>query len=591
MALNSHANDRSAGREDVISRLLAKGRLTPQQADLARRRHERLRIPQHQAVIELGFVSEEETYRELADLRGLPFVDLCEYAFPPGVPNEENFPARIIHHYRVLPLKVDEKTAELAFIEPPRQADLNNLQLLLNRTVKPALTTPSCYRAAVRKHFGLGADTILLLDEAGIGGETSGEVVFKVPLSGDEKAVNAGIARYVDQLLSEAVRMGATDIHIEPYFSRVKLRYRIDGVLQPVRVPEQLRQVYAALVSRLKIMAGLNIAEKRLPHDGRITMKTERESYDLRVSIVPTKHGEAVCLRILGRHSLVLELHELGLEPRQEALLRDLTRLPQGLVLLTGPTGSGKTTTLYAALSHAYDEGRKIITIEDPVEYQLEGVVQIQTREEIGLTFSNGLRAVLRHDPDVVLIGEIRDAETAEIAVRAAQTGHLVFSTLHANDSINATTRLLDMGIDPFLLGASLVCTIAQRLAQRVCPHCAEPDRDIPPDIREEMARVLGVPESKVKARRGAGCVECGGKGARGRIAIYEFFVMSEEIADMLGREVKTGELRAAARARGWRSLREEGWVKVQRGVVPVSEVRRLTFRIKQPDWGRNMMP
>lgn len=566
---------------EVGERLYAAGKLTTQQIELVRRRQHRLHIPQYRAVVDLGFVSEEEAWRELAAANGLEFVDLCNYEFPPGLPDEKRFPTRIIHHHRVLPVEMTDEMVRLAFIDPPRQSELSNLRLLLNRRIEPVLTTPSCYHNAIRQHFGLGADTLLRLDEDVIPEEGSSDVVFDVSQSEDEEAVSAGIVRYVDQVLAEALRRGATDIHIEPYFSRVKLRYRIDGVLQTVRVPDGLRQVFGALVSRLKIMAGMNIAEKRLPQDGRITMRTAREEYDLRVNTVPTKHGEALCLRVLGRQSLMIELQELGLEPDQERLLRDLTRLPQGLVLLTGPTGSGKTTTLYAALAQAYDEGRKIITIEDPVEYQIEGVVQIQTRDEIGLTFAEGLRAVLRHDPDVVLIGEIRDTETAEIAVRAAQTGHLVFSTLHANDSIYAITRLLEMGIDPFLLGASLSASIAQRLAQRVCPHCGEPDPELEPAVRREIAEALRLPESEVRARRGPGCVECGHKGTRGRIAIYEFFLMEEEIADLLGASIRTSQLRGAARARGWKSLREHGWVKVQEGIVPASEILRITYRVQ----------
>src|SRR6266566_2365315 len=266
-----------------------------------------------------------------------------------------------------------------------------------------------------------------------------------------------------------------------------------------------MRQLHSAIVSRLKIMAGLNIAEKRLPHDGRIAMKTGGEEYDLRVSIVPTKHGEAVGLRILGRQSLFLDLGQLGMEPNQEAVFAQLTQLPQGLVLLTGPTGSGKTTTLYTALAQANDESRKIVTFEDPIEYQLEGTVQIQMREQIGLTFATGLRSVLRHDPDVVLVGEIRDLETAEIAVRAAQTGHLVLSTLHTNDSISAVTRLLEMRIEAYLISSSLVCSISQRLARRICRHCAIEDREISQSVREEMAAALSIRAEEVRAWKGRG--------------------------------------------------------------------------------------
>jgi type II secretory ATPase GspE/PulE/Tfp pilus assembly ATPase PilB-like protein len=341
-----------------------------------------------------------------------------------------------------------------------------------------------------------------------------------------------------------------------------------------------MRHLHPAVISRLKIMAGLNIAEKRLPHDGRIAMKTGDEEYDLRVSIVPTKYGEAICLRILGRQSLYLDLGQLGMEPNQEAVLAQLTRLPQGLVLLTGPTGSGKTTTLYTALAQANDEGRKVITFEDPIEYQLEGTVQIQVREQIGLTFATGLRSVLRHDPDVVLVGEIRDYETAEIAVRAAQTGHLVFSTLHTNDSVSAVTRLLEMRIESYLIASSLVCSISQRLARRICRHCAEEDLAITDSTREEMAAALSLPVEQVKAWKGRGCVECNQKGHRGRVAIYEFFLLNEAIADLIAPGLRTGELREAARKLGWRSLREMAWLKVQKGLIPVSEQERWTRMI-----------
>src|SRR6185295_4573660 len=312
------------------------------------------------------------------------------------------------------------------------------------------------------------------------GAEIREEIVFDLQGKETDSAIEATVSAFVDQILQEALRLHASDIHLEPYSDTIRLRYRVDGILETVPVPGDMRQLHSAIVSRLKIMAGLNIAERRLPHDGRIAMKTGGEEYDLRVSIVPTKYGEGVALRILGRQNLFLDLSQLGMEANQEAVFATLTQLPQGLVLLTGPTGSGKTTTLYTALAHANDEGRKIITFEDPIEYQLDGTVQIQVREQIGLTFATGLRAVLRHDPNIILVGEIRDFETAEIAVRAAQTGHLVFSTLHTNDSVSAVTRLLEMKIEPYLIASSLVSSIAQRLARRICRHCAEPDTNIP---------------------------------------------------------------------------------------------------------------
>jgi general secretion pathway protein E/type IV pilus assembly protein PilB len=568
-------------KKEVGDLLFEQGKLSAKQLDAVRRRQRRLHVSQHSAIVSLSYASEEDTYRALASLHGLEFTDLGGHAFAEGVLDQ--VPVRVMFNHRVVALAVDNDTVTLAFAEPPRQAELGNLRLLLGKKIKVVLTTPSGVHAVIKRHFGLGAETIQRLREDRALADQNQEVVFDVKTAEEGQVVEASIANFVDQVLTEAIRLQATDIHIEPYFSAIKLRYRIDGMMQTVPVPGDLRRFYGAIVSRLKIMAGLNIAEKRIPHDGRISMKTEAEEYDLRASVIPTKHGEAVCLRILGRQSLLLEFGQLGMEPDQEALIAQLTQLPQGMVLLTGPTGSGKTTTLYAALAHANDEGRKIITIEDPVEYQLEGVVQIQTREEVGLSFASGLRAVLRHDPDVVLIGEIRDSDTAEIAVRAAQTGHLVFSTLHTNDSISAITRLLDMGIDPFLIGSSLVCSIAQRLAQRICRHCLEPDAVIPEDIGEEMASALRIPLAEVKAFHGAGCIECNQKGYRGRVAVYEFFVMTEDVADLLGPNLRTGQLRAAARQHGWRSLRQQGWSKVQNGLVSIAEVQRLTWRIKQP--------
>ncbi len=564
--------------KDTGDLLLEQGIITEKQLEQARRSQQRLGIPQHRAIVDLNYASEEATYRALATLNHLDFVDHSQLALSPGI--LELVPVKLIFHYRMVPVSLDGELLTLAFGEPPRQMEQGNLRLLLGKRLKVVLTTPSCIHAVLKKQFGLGAQTIQRLrDERGLT-DASEDIVFDVKSTEGSSAVDATIADFVDQILLEALRLQATDIHIEPYHSSIRLRYRVDGMMQTVPVPDALRQLHEAIASRLKIMAGLNIAEKRLPHDGRISMKTGGEEYDLRISVIPTKHGETVCLRILGRQSLFLDLGQLGMEPQHEVLFAELTQLPQGLILLTGPTGSGKTTTLYAAISHANDETRKIITIEDPIEYQLEGVSQIQVRQDIGLTFSSGLRSVLRHDPDVVLIGEIRDAETAEIAVRAAQTGHLVFSTLHTNDSVSAITRLMDMKIDPFLIGSSLVCSIAQRLARRICRHCMDEDPAISDGMRNEMAEVLGIKPTDVKAWKGRGCLECNQKGYRGRVAIYEFFLLNDEIADMVEPGLKAGQLRQAIRKYGWRSLRELAWGKVQAGSIPIAELQRLTHRI-----------
>ena len=555
--------------------LLEQGKLTEPQLEQVRRRQRRLNLPHHRAIVDLNYASEEDTWRALAQVHNLEFVD--PVALDLKRETLELVPMKFIFHYHMLPIAADADSLSVAFSEPPRQMELGNLRLLLGKRLKVVLATPSSIHAVIKKNYGLGAETIQKLREERGGTEIRDEIVFDVQGKDTDSALEATIGAFVDQILQEALRLKATDIHLEPYLNSIRLRYRLDGILETVPVPADMRHLHAAVISRLKIMAGLNIAEKRLPHDGRIAMKTGDEEYDLRVSIVPTKYGEAVALRILGRQSLFLDLGQLGMEPNQEALFAQLTRLPQGMVLLTGPTGSGKTTTLYGALAQANDEGRKIITFEDPIEYQLEGVVQIQVREQIGLTFAAGLRSVLRHDPDVVLVGEIRDTDTAEIAVRAAQTGHLVFSTLHTNDSVSAVTRLLEMKIEPYLVASSLVCSISQRLTRRICRHCAEPDQEIAANIRDEMAKALGLAPADAKAWKGRGCVECNQKGHRGRVAIYEFFVVNEGMADRIQPGLKTGELREAARKFGWRPLREMGWSKVQKGLIPIAEQERWT--------------
>ena len=432
-----------SGPKEAGDLLLEQGKLTEPQLEQVRRRQRRLNLPQHRAIVDLNFASEEDTWRALAAVNHLEFVD--PFALDLKRETLELVPIKFVFHYRLLPVRIEDDCLTLAFSEPPSQIEQGNLRLLLPKRFKIALATPSSIHAVIKKNFGLGAETIQKLREERGGGEISQEIVFDLQGKETDSALEATVSAFVDQILQEALRLKATDIHLEPYTNSVRLRYRVDGILETVPVPADMRQLQPAVVSRLKIMGGLNIAEKRLPHDGRIAMKTGNEEYDLRVSIVPTKYGEAVCLRILGRQSLYLDLSQLGMEPNQEAVLAQLTQLPQGMVLLTGPTGSGKTTTLYAALAHANDEGRKIITFEDPIEYQLEGTVQIQVRDQIGLTFASGLRSVLRHDPDVVLVGEIRDFETAEIAVRAAQTGHLVFSTLHTTNVMLTIDRIMDM--------------------------------------------------------------------------------------------------------------------------------------------------
>jgi len=565
---------------DIGSALLGKGLLSLRQLEFARRRASRQRLPLHRAIIELNLVSEQETYRALAQLHGLPYREIKGLSVPPHI--RERVPVKIVLRYAIFPVEEQEGLLTLAFSDPPTAATLSNLRLALGQRLRAVLATPSEIRAGIESFYGLGAETIQQLREDR--GLPSPEEALTFETSEEQEDLQQGgedasISKFVTQILYEALRLGATDIHMEPYEDRMRLRYRIDGILQDIPVPSGLQELYSAIVSRLKVMAGLNIAERRLPHDGRIAMKRGSRRYDLRVSILPTRLGESVCLRVLSRDDLSLEFERLGMPQEEQKSIKAVMGLSQGMMLLTGPTGSGKTTTLYTALQHSRDEGRKIITVEDPVEYQMAGVSQIQVRPDIGLTFSSGLRSILRHDPDVVLIGEIRDQETAEIAIRASQTGHLVLSTLHTNDSPSAVIRLIDMGIEPFLVASSLICSIAQRLVRLNCRNCVREEPLEDPALCSEMAAALALEPEELRSMRGTGCVECGERGYRGREAIYEFFYLSDRMSDLIQPGVTLAKLREMARVEGWRPLREVGWAKVQEGITSVEEHQRVTQR------------
>ncbi len=576
-------NNATPETRDVAQVFLEKSVITPAQLALIRRRQQMLNIPDYKAILDLNLASETETIQTLADLNSMDFQDLTNYQIPKEI--KDTIPLETILHYRIIPVsQASNGTLTVAISEILSLNDTGALRLQLNKRINFVLSTPSLIRSLIRKTYGLGVDTIQKLrSDYGEGQSSNNEVVFDIrDQNEDDPNADTSAISFVDQILLEALRMQTTDIHFEPYPTHIRLRYRIDGILQEIPVPQDLRKVYDSIVSRMKVMAGLDIAERRVPQDGRIAMKNEDEEYALRVSIIPTRYGEAVCLRILGRQSLFMDLSQIGLSSKQEKLVEQLTALPQGLILISGPTGSGKTTTLYAALAHSNDVGRKIITIENPIEYQLEGVCQIQTRDEAGLTFSSGLRAILRHDPDVVLIGEIRDVETAEIAIRAAQTGHLVLSTIHTNDSISVITRLLEMGIEPFLIGSSLVCSLAQRLARKLCVRCRQPVENLPVEIIDEMSQATNLSSNRLKAWKPKGCIECENTGYRGRVAVYEFFLMNDEIADLITPGVKASALRQAAMKAGWHPLRWHGWPRVQSGLISIEELQRISGHINQ---------
>lgn len=559
---------------DLVAALAADGRLNRVQTDLLERRRRETGVTAHRALVELGLMSETDAYQALAELLQLDFIEPAQLR--PDPPAVERVPLRLIFNYRMLPVAEADDGLTLAFAEPPSATELGKLRLLLGTRIRVALTTPTALAAVLKQHFGLGAETLQNLNADTGGGELPGESVFEVSAGEEGSAMDATISRLVDQVLAEAVRLRATDIHIEPYAASIRLRYRIDGLMQSVPIPAALRDVHAALVSRLKIMAGLNIAEHRLPQDGRISMKSGGHDFDLRVSVIPTKHGEAVCLRLLGRQRLFSDLSSLGMEPEQEALFGELVRLPQGFILITGPTGSGKTTTLYGALRTLDAASDKIISIEDPIEYQIDGVTQIQVKPEIELSFARILRSVVRHDPNVVMVGETRDAETAEIAVHAALTGHLMLTTLHTNSAAGAVARLLDMGVEPYLLASVLRCVIGQRLVGVLCEACKE--AYVPSVDERHLFENRGIElPTPLRLCRPVGCRSCNELGFTGRIGIFELLEVDEPLRELIRDRAPSQSLQAHALGRGMATMFQDGLVKALAGTTTLEEVCRVT--------------
>jgi len=481
------------------------------------------------------------------------------------------FPARILLKEQLLPLRRTNGTVEVATSRLFATQGLDALKTMTGLKLKPVLAPREAIEREMKKRLGVGADTIDTLDE-----EKPFEVVDEDGEGDtdlDSAAEDASIIKFVNQVLKDAIELRASDIHLEPFEDELRIRYRIDGVLQEVPVPAQIKRFQPAIVSRVKILSHLNIAEKRLPQDGRIKIRIEDSEVDIRVSVIPMLHGEAVVMRLLRQNSKLRGLSTLGMDKRETNCFKRVLDLPHGIILVTGPTGSGKTSTLYTALNEINDAVRKIITIEDPVEYQLKGVNQIQVSEKSGLTFARGLRSILRHDPDVILIGEIRDQETAQIAVQASLTGHLVFSTLHTNDAPGAVTRLVDMGVEPYLVASSLESVLAQRLVRVLCKECKQPDHS---PTAEAFKVQLGIPAS-VTIYKSIGCRECRNTGFLGRAAIFEWMDTDNEIRQLILKAGSTDLVRDAARKAGMRTLAEDGWRLVRQGVTTVEEVLSVT--------------
>ena len=530
-----------------------------------------------EALAEAGLAEGAAFARALADAAGLPFAPA-----PPVLPVREllaRLPMPYARRHLVLPLVREDDGLAVAVADPADLAPLDDLRFLFQARLRPLVVPAPALRDAITRAYDAAASSASDAMEAMTGDGVvlelaAGADPLHVPSDGSLDLLEAGdeapVIRLVNALLFEAVKAGASDIHLEPFERTTAVRFRIDGILHDVLAPPA--RVHATLAARVKIMAGLDIAERRLPQDGRIRLRVAGRDIDVRVSLVPTGFGERVVLRLLDRAATLLDLPELGLAPSIATALDRLLAQSHGIVLVTGPTGSGKTTTLYAALRRLRTGERNIMTIEDPVEYQLRGVGQIQVNPRIDLTFASGLRAVLRQDPDVILVGEIRDRETVEIALQSALTGHLVFSTLHTNDAAGAVTRLLDMAVEPFLISSSLLAVLAQRLVRRVCATCGQ---DALPGAEERAA--FGDATPAVLRHAGSGCADCRGTGYRGRTAIHELLVVDDPIRALVMARADAGTIRRHATTHGMTPLRGDGLAKARAGVTTLAEVLRAT--------------
>jgi len=514
-------------------------------------------------------LGEEVFVQRLAKTLGWPHLEIAKLVIEDEV--RARLSTKIAFQYSVLPTEIVNGVMRVAVSDPFDAAMMSAVRFDLKMPVTFGLATRTEIEKALKKYYGVGAET---LDEMGSDSDTMDLdlATDKEITEGDQEA---SVIKFVNQIIWEAFKNRATDIHFEPQEDELRIRNRIDGILHLIPLPPQLKRLQPAIFSRIKVMSGMNISEKRLPQDGRINVRIKGEEIDIRVSTVPTVYGESISLRLLTRGKIFLSLDKLGFSAMEEAAIRDIIIKPHGIFLVTGPTGSGKSTSLYAFLSAINSIQKRIITIEEPVEYELKGINQIAVRSDIGLTFAMGLRHILRQDPNVVMVGEIRDSETAEIAIRASLTGHLVFSTLHTNDAPSAFTRLIDMGIEPFLVASSVEAVMAQRLIRTICPHCKTEQR-----VDREYLQKIGFPAADIdtaKAWIGTGCEECRQLGYQGRKGIYELLLVTEALRPLIMNRAPATTIAARAMEAGMRTLRTDGWNKVKAGVTTIEEVLRVT--------------
>jgi len=513
-------------------------------------------------------LAEDVFLQKLALALNWPYLDLPKLKVPAEA--RSRISTKVAFQHSVLPVQLTDGTVQVAVSDPFDTAMINAVRFDARGPVSFALAPKPEIEKALKNYYGVGAETLNEMDE-----DEPVEL-----LVGEDKEITEGdqeasVIKFVNQVIWEAFKDRATDIHFEPAEDELRIRYRIDGILHQTPMPPQLKRYQAALISRIKVMSGMNISEKRLPQDGRINVRIKGEEIDIRVSTVPTVYGESVSLRLLTRGKIFLSLDKLGFSALEEHSIREIIIKPHGIFLVTGPTGSGKSTSLYAFLSTINSVQKRIITIEEPVEYELKGINQIAVRPEIGLTFAMGLRHILRQDPNVIMVGEVRDLETAEIAIRAALTGHLVFSTLHTNDAPSAFTRLIDMGIEPFLVASSVEAVMAQRLVRTICSHCKTEQK-----VETDYLRRIGFPEEEIHTAKfwhGVGCEHCRQLGYQGRMGIYELLVLNESLRPLILSRAPSSTIATRAIDLGMRTLRTDGWTKVKNGQTTIEEVLRVT--------------
>jgi len=586
-------------RVPMVEWLKQKGYLKPEQEEEAKKVQAQSGTDLSKVLVQLGMVGEREVAQAKAQEMGYNFVDLDRYQVDSSALNVVR--EQIAKNHSVIPVKKDGMNLYVAMADPTNIQTLDDVRLASGCRVIPVVALPGAIEDAIRKYYGggatngsaapAGANTPAAATGAAAAANYGSDIRSAIasaqiarPTSEDAEAEDADAEKLADQapiiklanaLIQQAIVDRASDIHVEPQQRAVRIRYRIDGVLmEAMTVP---RNLMAALISRLKIMADMNIAERRIPQDGRIEIRNAGKDYDLRVSSIPTPFGEKIVMRILDKSSVMLGLEKLGFTDENQLRIEELTNQPNGMFLCTGPTGSGKTTTQYSVLNRLNTVGVNIITIEDPIEYQLNGIAQVQVNRKAGLTFATGLRSFLRQDPDIIMVGEMRDLETAEIAIEASLTGHLVLSTLHTNDAPSATLRMIDMGVEPYLISATVIGILAQRLARRLCAECKEPYEVSAMDLRRFGMTVTN-PDEMVTIYRPVGCENCRMTGYRGRTGIHELMSMNAEIAELVVRRAPLADIKEAAKANGMRELREDGLHKVLAGLTDPQEVMRVVF-------------